>query len=394
MPNPTIRTLGERSGDTPGFVREDELGGGSGAIDSVTAGSNKVTVSPTTGDVVVDVAPANFTGIPQAGVTNLVSDLAGKAASSHTHAQSDVTNLVSDLAAKVPTTRTVSTTAPLTGGGALSSNQTIGLSLQTDGLTVTGAGTVASPLMVVGGGAAGAVGGGVWAKPITAHALDDEFDTGTSIAAAWSPSSPSVGALSATAIDPYAGFTTGGTRWSHNERRLNWLMLQPESGGSLVLTKDISSLPANYAVWVHGCFNHRTTNAANNDYTFGIALSGASYDANNRVNIYLNESDASAIQLEFSSIVAGAVVTNLVSANIGPTTHTPFEGMLVQKIGTTYHGWAITNNGSLLYLGSLTYAPTVATVSIIAGNAASTTPGNMIVGIDFIRFVNGSTFLP
>lgn len=33
-------------------------------------------------------------------VTNLVSDLAGKAAATHTHAESDVTNLVADLAAK------------------------------------------------------------------------------------------------------------------------------------------------------------------------------------------------------------------------------------------------------------------------------------------------------
>jgi hypothetical protein len=40
-------------------------------------------------------------------------------------AQSDVTNLVTDLAAKVPTTRTISTTAPLSGGGDLSANRTI-----------------------------------------------------------------------------------------------------------------------------------------------------------------------------------------------------------------------------------------------------------------------------
>lgn len=37
----------------------------------------------------------------QSDITNLTSDLAGKASSSHTHAQSDVTNLTSDLAAKV-----------------------------------------------------------------------------------------------------------------------------------------------------------------------------------------------------------------------------------------------------------------------------------------------------
>jgi hypothetical protein len=44
-------------------------------------------------------------------------------------AQSDVTGLVSALAAKVPTSRTISTTAPLTGGGALSGDLTLGITL-------------------------------------------------------------------------------------------------------------------------------------------------------------------------------------------------------------------------------------------------------------------------
>jgi hypothetical protein len=63
----------------------------------------------------------------QSDVTNLVSDLAGKAASSHTHAQSEVTNLVSDLAAKAPTARNVATQHSLTGGGDLSADRTLNL---------------------------------------------------------------------------------------------------------------------------------------------------------------------------------------------------------------------------------------------------------------------------
>lgn len=46
----------------------------------LNAGSSKVTITDDTGnsEVDIDVAPANFTGIPQSGVTDLVSDLAGK----------------------------------------------------------------------------------------------------------------------------------------------------------------------------------------------------------------------------------------------------------------------------------------------------------------------------
>lgn len=49
--------------------------------------------------------------------------------SGHSHAEGDVSNLVSDLAGKVPTSRTISTTAPLQGGGDLSANRTFYIDL-------------------------------------------------------------------------------------------------------------------------------------------------------------------------------------------------------------------------------------------------------------------------
>jgi hypothetical protein len=51
--------------------------------------------------------------------------------------ESQVTNLTTDLAAKVPTSRTISTTAPLAGGGDLSANRT--LSIADASTTVKGA---------------------------------------------------------------------------------------------------------------------------------------------------------------------------------------------------------------------------------------------------------------
>lgn len=61
---------------------------GAGLVDSVMAGSSKVTCAPTTGAVIVDVVPANFTGIPESGVTNLTTDLAARPTGSGTGGRS------------------------------------------------------------------------------------------------------------------------------------------------------------------------------------------------------------------------------------------------------------------------------------------------------------------
>jgi len=67
--------------------------------------------------------------------------------------ESGVTNLVTDLAAKVPTSRTISTTAPLTGGGDLSANRTLDIS---DFVGDSGSGGVRGTVPAPGAGDAAA----------------------------------------------------------------------------------------------------------------------------------------------------------------------------------------------------------------------------------------------
>lgn len=100
------------------------------AVQSVFGRSG--TVTATAGDYDADQIDFDPTGLAHTNATDLqeaIADhdaaIAGRAASSHTHAQSDITNLTTDLAAKVPTSRTISVAGLATGGGDLSAGRTI-----------------------------------------------------------------------------------------------------------------------------------------------------------------------------------------------------------------------------------------------------------------------------
>jgi hypothetical protein len=103
--------------DNAGQLRTDcaiSGGGGGGSVPKASA--------TTSGTVKTDATESDPVVYLKSSADSL---LAAKAPLAHSHAESDVTNLVADLAAKVPNTRTISTTSPLEGGGALSSNLTL-----------------------------------------------------------------------------------------------------------------------------------------------------------------------------------------------------------------------------------------------------------------------------
>jgi hypothetical protein len=95
------------------LIEDTAPGGGGGAVDSVNGHTGVVVL------VKSDVGLSNVDNTTDAGKpvsTATATALAGKASTSHTHAQSDVTNLVSDLAGKASTSHTHTTSSFLGDG--------------------------------------------------------------------------------------------------------------------------------------------------------------------------------------------------------------------------------------------------------------------------------------
>lgn len=230
----------------------------------------------------------------------------------------------------------------------------------------------------------------IFDKPLTPHALDDEFDS-TVLDPSWTWRAP---VPVAGGINPYGN--PGQVYELHTDRRPSWLMMQTDAT-NMALSKDITSLPADYFVWMRGSISYRSTaNPLNNDATLTLNLSTTPIDFNNRVAIYLNESDAGSIQAEFLTVIGG------VSTSIGETRDLylaqalmqPVEAVGIQKIGNNYFGWVFGRGGTAVYMGTANTAIPVTSATIHTINASTAAPGTMITGVDFIRFKESSTFLP
>lgn len=230
----------------------------------------------------------------------------------------------------------------------------------------------------------------IWDRPLTPHALDDEFDS-TTLNPAWT-----TGGAGWTngGIDPFLSSAAGNALYElHTQRRPSWLMVQPQTSPAFI-TKNISSISGgDFFTWCRVSNELRVSAVADQESAIIFSLINNSL---NNVNIIIGPNGANNITATFYRFVAGVVLQIGQTRNMfnGTSGMQPIEGCGIQKIGTNYHGWAFTGAGAAIWLGTTNVAFAVPSLSPQFYSSQTANPGNRISGIDFVRFKEGAVFLP
>jgi hypothetical protein len=239
--------------------------------------------------------------------------------------------------------------------------------------------------------------------PLTRHVYDDEFES-TVLDPSWTRfgnAGPGLGFDDVTPIDPAATFASGGTRWSLHgapapNARPSWYLLQTDPTTIAGIEKTVV-LPSEYFAWARFSFAYRNSGQTNNDGTAQLdIMSGAGPAYAEGVSIYLNESDANTVQVEafrWNASVGTSIGTTNNVGGAGLTRGQVMHTVGIQAIGTTYHYWIMNAAGNWQWVGTTTHATALNLARLRVYSAVATSPGNVVIGIDFFRFKEGR-FLP
>lgn len=234
-------------------------------------------------------------------------------------------------------------------------------------------------------------------KPLVAHVSDEEFEGDPS---RWTPAA---GGILQDTLSPYDQFSTAGEVRYSLKHRPSWLMFQPNAGGASVRVyhKGIT-VTTNFLCWGRFSWNSRyTATPAGNDHSLAIELSqtvNGAPSGNDNYTFYINETDLNEYAIQTTSNIAGGVGPSVEVILALATEKFSLSHFAVQKIANTIHFYVGTDSGTWIYLPTLTMDYTGGAmpdrVGILCFNGATTTPGNMILGCDYIRFKDGASFLP
>ncbi len=240
-------------------------------------------------------------------------------------------------------------------------------------------------------------------RPLIPSEYDQEFDRDTLYngwtlgGTTWTPYNPLSVNNSTPAIDPYAAFTNPGndSRFSLNSMRPSWFMAQNAVGiGGHGVVLDLTP-PADFFIWSRQSFMIRRAGQALSDSVVSLEMKDSG--STDQIYILLNSTaTVNNANIHCRRNIGGVFASVANTNNVGGTTtiygqtgHT----VGIQRIGTTYYFWVQSQTGEWLYLGSTSAVMTVNQIRVGFGTTATTTPGNAVGGVDYVRYRAGK-FLP
>jgi hypothetical protein len=236
------------------------------------------------------------------------------------------------------------------------------------------------------------------------HVMDEEFETSTLLTGnfdnAWIVANNTI----TYGISPYVGFSTGSCRVAF-DMRPSWMMVQPPGTGAstVFLKKALLLSGSDFFMWSRLASANRATSVTAGDGLAAIimgdsgTLDGNAAQFNNFVGLISTNAVAGNIMQYAFYKTQGGVVTVQTSGEdmfINRNVAQPYATVGIQKIGTTYHGWGFDAGGNRTWMGSQTWTGSLNYVGVFFVNASNASPGNLVHGVDFLRFRTGSTWLP
>lgn len=348
-------------GGIPGAHASTHLPGGSDALTTAAAG----TITP--GDTASAGSAASFSASDHRHA------IAGFGTTAGTFAQGNDARLSDDRTASG--LRTASTVVVVSAATAPSSGQVLTASSSTAAAWATpaSASEVLPPLFV---------------KPTSPHAQDDEFDS-TTLNSAWKLYDENADALiafGAGAPDQYTANTTTGMRTDVSTTWPSWLLMQPKNTALFYWVAKNYSLATDQWICcrVTGGFRLGQSDL---EIEYGIIVSADNAGIPDKANSVTLTTVPTGGQhsFQFAKKTAGVNAALFNTSAIPNGGLQGVEFLVLQKVGTTYHAWAVGHGGASLYFGSTTHASTMAWVGIRCRQQIAGVTG-MLVHWDHIRF--------
>jgi len=240
----------------------------------------------------------------------------------------------------------------------------------------------------------------LWIHPANPHPNDLEFES-TTFDAYWTEDFT----VSGSAIDPYASFSDNSRRQIHTDREKSWYLIQPKTGGTEQRIYRPYDLPTNICIWTRGRTNvdgdlFDGTIVNNASFYLGlVSSSGGTPDWQSYLKLWLNfvvddTPDSPCIAWE-DRLDGGSVAFD--NKNYISWKAQGFHYAAINKVGNWFYLLVFNDSGQMLYIDKFDFSEASYPLNMIVcgfKNASSLGPGNTIMGLDFIRFVESDVFLP